>query len=128
LRNYVEELLPERDPIFLRGDEVAAAVEAALGSRARVRMMRLFSKYPGREFTKYRICRATGMDVETVGRNLRGLEAVGLVVRRGEAPVRYALNGASGLARAVGELFQRVRAELLCAPHISRPQVPQFAR
>lgn len=93
----------------IRGDKLVRIVEEVFGSKAKIRILRLLTKYPDHTFTKYRICQGTGISFITVDRHLRFLEKIGLIEGRGETAIRYAINEANGLALIVKELFQSLQ-------------------
>lgn len=93
----------------IRSDAYASSMETALGSKARLRILRLLAKYPNHALTKYRICQTTGLRNQSASRHLNKLLEKGLIQSRGTIIRRYTLNHESEEASLLREFFTRIR-------------------
>jgi DNA-binding MarR family transcriptional regulator len=99
----------EKINLPIKNDPYAKMMENALGSRGRIRILRLLSRYPDHTFTQYRIAQSTGLKRQDIIAHLKTLEKTGLIEKRGKTAVRYCLNDKSVEAEALKNLFQKIR-------------------
>jgi len=84
--------MKEADSINIRNDHYAFEMEELLGSKARLRILRLLAKYPNYAFTKYKICQVTGLKRQNASKHLRRLLEQNLIASREGIVVRYCFN------------------------------------
>lgn len=83
-------------------------LEELLGNETRVRMLRAFYSYAGKEFSESELHRIAGIPQPSVHRNVKSLLAEGILERRrlGKANI-YSLNREHVLHETLAELFGR---------------------
>jgi DNA-binding MarR family transcriptional regulator len=94
--------------IKIRNDDYASEVENALGSKARLRILRLLAKYPDHAFTQYRICQVTGLKRQTASKHMKKLIEMNLIAQRGSSIVRYSFNTNNDRANVLREFFSKM--------------------
>lgn len=92
----------------IRSDNYASEMEKLLGSKARLRILRLLAKYPSHAFTQYRICQVTGLKRQIASKHMRKLLEQDLIIQRGGTMVRYYFNTNSDQADALQEFFSKI--------------------
>ena len=92
----------------IRNDDYASEMEKLLGSKARLRILRLFAKYPNHAFTQYRICQVTGLKRQVASKHMRELLERDLIIQKGSPIVRYYFNTSNDQADALRELFLKM--------------------
>lgn len=92
----------------IRNDNYALEIERTLGSKARLRILRLFAKYPNHAFTQYRICQITGLKRQVASKHMRKLLEMGLIIPRGSTVVRYYFNTNNDQADVLREFFSKM--------------------
>jgi len=92
----------------IRNDSHALEMEKLLGSKARLRILRLFAKHPDYAFTQYRICQVTGLKRQIASKHVRKLLELGLIISKGGAIVRYYFNINNDQADALREFFSKI--------------------
>jgi DNA-binding transcriptional ArsR family regulator len=94
--------------INIRNDHYAFEMEELLGSKARLRTLRLLAKYPNHAFTKYKICQVTGLKRQIASNHLRRLLEQNLIASRGGTIVRYCFNTHYYRANALREFLSKM--------------------
>jgi len=92
----------------IRNDNYASEMESLLGSKARLRILRLFAKYPNHAFTKYRICQITGLKRQAASKHMRELLERNLIMSKGGEIVRYYFNINNDRADVLREFFSKM--------------------
>ena len=92
----------------IRSDNYASEMEKLLGSKARLRILRLFTKYPNHAFTQYRICQVTGLRRQVTSKHMRELLERDLIIQKGSPIVRYYFNTNNDQADALREFFSKM--------------------
>jgi len=92
----------------IRNDNYASEMEKLLGSKARLRILRLFAKYPNHAFTQYRICQVTGLKRQVTSKHMRELLERDLIIQKGSSIVRYYFNTSNDQADALREFFSKM--------------------
>jgi len=92
----------------IRNDDYTFEVENTLGSKARLRILRLFAKYPNHAFTQYRICQVTGLKRQIASKHMKKLLERDLITSRGGTIVRYYFNTNNDQADALREFFSKM--------------------
>ena len=92
----------------VRNDRYALEIEELLGSKARLRILRLFAKYPNHTFTQYKICQATGLKRQAASKHLEKLLEEHLVASRRGAITTYYFNINNDQANALRECFVKM--------------------
>lgn len=75
--------------IFIRLNTLFTHMEAIIGSRSRVKLLTLFLLNPGKRFYVREVERLTGENINSIRRELKNLEAIGLLKSHREGNLRY---------------------------------------
>ncbi len=92
----------------IRNDDYASEMEKLLGSKARIRILRLFAKYPNHAFTQYRVCQVTGLKRQVASKHMRELLERNLIASKGGEIARYYFNINNDQANVLREFFLRI--------------------
>ena len=84
------------------------AVESGLGTRGRLRILRVLAEKPNQLFTKYGIEKETGLRSSELKSDLSVLLKLGWIKEHAYTPMKYQINTSSDAVRALMELFRRL--------------------
>jgi len=94
-------------PIATKQTPIRSPLNYALGTKARVRILRVLTREPGGPFSVAQLAQLTGVTAQGVRKSIEGLEAVGVVRRIGGGKNhRYELRAEEKLVEPILKLFE----------------------
>jgi len=84
-------------------------IEAGIGSKGKLRILKELSNNPGRLITKYALERKTGLKPVDVRADLKSLVEIGWVVEHDFRIKKYQLNIEDEIVRQTVEYFRKIR-------------------
>lgn len=86
-------------------------VENGLGSAGRIRILRILTEHPNRQYTKYALKRKTGLNSRELQRQIQMLVEIGWVKEYPHEPRTYKANLKKTPVKLVAEFFRRLKIE-----------------
>jgi len=95
----------------MRKSEFWDEVENALGSVGRLRILRVLTEHPHRQYTKYTLKRKTGLSSKELERQIRTLIEIGWVEEYPHRPRTYRANLKKTPVKLAAEFLRRLKEE-----------------
>lgn len=95
----------------MKKPEFWGEVESGLGSAGRIRILRILTEHPYRQYTKYALKRRTGLNSRELQRQIRMLVEIGWVNEYPHEPKTYRANLKKTPVKLVAEFFRRLKME-----------------
>lgn len=95
----------------MKKSEFWGEVENGLGSAGRIRILRILTEHPNRQYTKYALKRKTGLSAKELQRQIQMLVEIGWVKEYPHEPKTYKANLKRIPVKVVAEFFRRLKTE-----------------